>query len=149
MFFKNKNSDEIAFFGGTPDQNIWELSDDQDTAKISMQFSNEKNKKFSDIYNARIIAQYSNIIFEDITYAATERAVNNLFQAVFLLDNDSLKWLDISGNEIILSLDKARQLLQLMRIQQDDCYVREANLKKQVNDCCDITSLETININFN
>jgi len=112
----------------------------------------KETKKQALKYNRRVF-QYSNFVFDENVYKASESAQNKLankIQSVLRSGDTFFSWNDAFDKVVALEFNKAQELLSAIILREDFAYSKYAEKLKEIEDedCTTLEELENININF-
>lgn len=116
-----------------------------------------RDRKISLIKSRKRDSLYLPVEYNGSTFINTEIAGSNL-QAAYNFMDEPITWLDIEGNQVILTKAQIKELVGVMLTHRSSIYFQEAALIHQVNaivpnetktmqEC--IEEVEAINITFN
>lgn len=111
-----------------------------------------KEERKNQLKSNRQAFQYSNFVFEENIYKASESAQNKLankIQTVSQSGNTLFSWNDAFDEVIALELSEAQELLAAIIAREDSAYSNYAEKLKEIEASTTLEELNNININFN
>lgn len=111
-----------------------------------------KEKRKNQLKSNRQAFQYSNFVFEENIYKASESAQNKLANKILAASQSNstlFSWNDAFDEVIALELSEAQELLAGIVEREDSAYSNYTEKLKEIEACTTLEELNNININFN
>lgn len=154
IYLKEPNTNRIVEFQDEALIGIsfegWIRLNEEESLIYELQKTKEERK--NQLKSNRQAFQYSNFIFEENIYKASESAQNKLankIQTVSQSGNALFSWNDAFDEVIALELSEAQELLAAIIAREDFAYSNYAEKLKEIEACTTLEELNNININFN
>lgn len=153
IYLKEPNTNQIVEFQNEASIGIYfenwiKLNEEE---SLAYEFQKTKKQKKNELKSNRQAFQYSNFVFEENIYKASESAQNKLankIQAISQSGNTLFSWNDAFDEVIALELSEAQELLAAIIAREDFAYSNYAEKLKEIEACTTLEELENININF-
>lgn len=153
IYLKEPNTNQIVEFQdeasiGIYFENWIKLNEEE---SLTYEFQKAKEQKKNKLKSNRQAFQYSNFVFEENIYKASESVQNKLankIQAISRSGDTLFSWNDAFDEVIALELSEAQELLAAIIAREDFAYSNYAEKLKEIEACTTLEELENININF-
>lgn len=115
---------------------------------LDVQLQEAKTTKLAQITPARDAFMYADIEYNGSTFTNSKVSGSNLDSEI-LDQTPIIEWLDVSGNQVDLTLAEAKELKQLIKTKRRIGYFQEASLITQITrEDITLEQLNAINIEF-